>query len=512
MVSITGALRSEMAVAMTVALGLGLLLLALRPLDRAAIRNALIVLGLCALAEVGEAVTSSMGASAAAGVAANIAVALVGMVLIRLATLFVFRVVLPAIRSAPARIVEDLATAALYVGWGFAWLRLSGVDPASLFATSAVVTAVLAFSMQETLGNVLGGVMLQLDRSLAVGDWVRIDDVSGQVTEVRWRHTAVETRNGETMVVPNGWLMKNRFTVLASRHDPAKPWRRWIRLNIELDASPGKVCAILEEAVHNAAIPNVALDPPPSAVLTEIGPRTGAYALRYWIHDRAPDDGTDSIVRQHIVAALVRSGIKLSVAYQEQLEVKDDKEHREAERNQERARRLEALARVDLFAPLSVVECESLADHLVYAPFVAGDVITRQGAVAHWLYLIISGRAEIWYESPQGRTLVNVLQAGDVAGEMGLMTGEPRRATVVALTDVVCYRLDKEGFATVIAARPDIARQISQILATREVQLQGRREAAKALEPVVHHDAILTRIRSFFGLEDEPETRQSIRN
>jgi CRP-like cAMP-binding protein len=92
------------------------------------------------------------------------------------------------------------------------------------------------------------------------------------------------------------------------------------------------------------------------------------------------------------------------------------------------------------------------------------------------------------------------------------MTGEPRRATVVALTDVVCYRLDKEGFATVIAARPDIARQISQILATREVQLQGRREAAKALEPVVHHDAILSRIRSFFGLENEPEARQSIRN
>jgi len=164
MVSITSALRSEMAVAMAVALGLGLLLLALRPLDRAATRNALIVLGLCALAEVGEAVTSSMGASDAAGVAANIAVALVGMVLIRLATLFVFRVMLPAIRSAPARIVEDLATAALYLGWGFAWLRLSGVDPASLFATSAVVTAVLAFSMQETLGNVLGGVMLQLDR------------------------------------------------------------------------------------------------------------------------------------------------------------------------------------------------------------------------------------------------------------------------------------------------------------------------------------------------------------
>jgi CRP-like cAMP-binding protein/small-conductance mechanosensitive channel len=501
-----------MATAMAVALVLGLLLLALRPRDRESTRNALVLLALCALAELAQAAASSTGAAAAATIAGDIAIALVGLVLIRLFVLFAFRVALPLVHAEPARIVEDLATGALFIGWGFAWLRMSGVEPASLFATSAVVTAVLAFSMQETLGNVLGGVFLQLDRSLHVGDWVRIDDVSGCVTEIRWRHTAVETRNRETVVIPNGWLMKNRFTVLASRLEPDAPWRRWIRLNIELTVSPGKVCAVLEDAVHSANIPNVALDPPPNAVLMDIGARYGTYALRYWIHDRAPDDGTDSAVRRHILAALERNGMKLSVAYEEHLIVKDNEAHREAERLEERSRRTEALARVELFAPLSDAERESLADHLVYAPFVAGDVITRQGAVAHWLYLIISGRAEIWLESPQGRTLVNVLQAGDVAGEMGLMTGEPRRATVVALTDVVCYRLDKEGFSTVLSARPDIARQMSEILAARALQLEGRREAARAAEPAEHHDAILGRILSFFGLEDEPEARQSIRN
>jgi small-conductance mechanosensitive channel/CRP-like cAMP-binding protein len=508
--SVTSMLRGEMAVAVAVALGVGLLLLALRPADRAATRNALIVLGLCGLALLGELLTASVGASAAAAVAADIATALIGVVLIRLTTLFVFRVVMPAVRVAPARIAEDLATAALFVGWGFAWLRLSGVDPTSLFATSAVVTAILAFSMQDTLGNVLGGVLLQLDRSVRLGDWIRIDDTTGRVTEIRWRHTAVETRNGETVVIPNGWLMKNRFTVLASRSDPHAPWRRWIRLSVDLSASPGRVCAVLEEAVHNAAIPNVALDPAPSAVLTEIGARFGNYALRYWLHDRGPDDATDSAVRQHIVAALARNGMKLSVAYQEQLIVKDNEAHREAERELEHARRLEALARVDLFAPLAEAEREMLAGHLVYAPFVAGDVITRQGAVAHWLYLIISGRAEIWLESPQGRTRINVLQAGDVAGEMGLLTGEPRRATVVALTDVVCYRLDKEGFSTVLAARPDIARQISKVLETRETQLEGYREAARGAQLPAHHAAILTRIRKFFGLEEEAVADHSI--
>ena len=508
--SVTSLFRNEMTAAMTAALILGLLLLALRPQDRASTRNALIVLGLCALAEIADGLIISMGGRTAAAVAADIASVLIGVVLIRLATIFAFRIALPALRAQPARIVEDLVTAGLFVGLGLVWLRLSGVDPASLFATSAVITAVVAFSMQDTLGNVLGGVLLQLDRSIRVGDWVRVDDASGRVVEVRWRHTAIETRNGETVIIPNGWMMKNRFTVLASRADPLAPWRRWVRVNVDLGASPGAVCAVLEEAVRNAAIANVAAEPPPSAVLMEFGPRHGSYALRYWMNDRGPDDTTDGMVRMHIAAALARHGMKLGVPYQEELSVKDNEAHRESERAFERNRRLDVLARVDLFAPLASTEREALADHLTYAPFVAGDVITRQGAVAHWLYLILSGRADVWLDTPQGRSHVNALEAGDVFGEMGLMTGEPRRATVTAVSDVVCYRLDKPGFETILKARPDIAGVISKVLAARETQLEGRREAAiRADHAPAHHDAILARIRSFFGLREETPPRQS---
>lgn len=91
-------------------------------------------------------------------------------------------------------------------------LRTAGVDLTSSFTTSAVITAVIAFSMQDTLGNILGGIVLQLDDSVGVGDWVRVDEVSGRIVDIRWRHTAIETRNRETVIVPNSWLMKNRFT------------------------------------------------------------------------------------------------------------------------------------------------------------------------------------------------------------------------------------------------------------------------------------------------------------
>lgn len=499
--SVTSALRTEMAVAMAAALVLIVTLLALRPADRTRIRNALLLLGLCAFAVAADGLFTSLGGRRAAAVAADVASVLVGIVLIRLAGIFVFRIVLPAMKMSPAAILEELVTPAICVAWVLIWLRMAGVELASLVATSAVVTAVLAFSMQETLGNVLGGILLQLDRSVRIGDWVKIDDTAGRVTEIGWRHTAVETRNRETVLVPNGWLMKNRFMVIGSRQDAHPVWRRWVRLNVDFSAPPTQVCAVLENAVLKAAIPHVALDPAPNAVLMEINARYGGYALRYWLDDFKPDDATDSLVRAHLLAALQRHGMKLGAPYQEELGLKDNAESRAMQQQEERARRLEALRHVTLFASLSDAELEQLVPHLVDAPFVQGATLTRQGAVAHWLYVIVAGEADVWYEGPAGaRTRLATLGAGDVFGEMGMMTGEPRRATVTARTDVECYRLDKAGFESVIRARPDIAEAVSMVLAERRVQLEGKAVLASAGSDKPRHADILAKIRDFFAL------------
>ncbi len=495
-------IRPEMAWAMGAALAIGLVLLALRPADRASVRNALLLLLACLAAELADGAIASLGATAAAAIVADAASVLIGIVLVRLGGLLLFRVILPAVHVVPARIVEDLITAGLFIGWGLVWLRLAGVELASLVTTSAVITAIVAFSMQETLGNILGGLVLQLDNSIRVGDWVKVDDLSGRVVEVRWRHTAIVTRNRETAIVPNSWLMKNRFQLIGARADGRTVWRRWVWVTVDLASPPREVCAVLEAAVTNAAIAHVASDPPPNAVLMEVGPRVGRYALRYWLDDPGPDDGTDSEVRAHAVAALERHGMKLGVPYQEELHIKDNEAHREAARAADEARRVSALASVALFASLSDDERRSLAGHLVYAPFVAGDVITRQGAVAHWLYLIVSGDADVWVETPEGRQAVSTLRPGSVFGEMGMMTGEPRRATVTARTDVVCYRLDKTGFAQIIKARPDIAQAMSEVLASRQTELTWRKESSEAAGRArAPHDDILARIRTFFGID-----------
>jgi small-conductance mechanosensitive channel len=496
----TSLFREEVVAAMAAALACGLVLMLLRPADRKWTRTALIFLGIAAVALLARGAIGAAGGSRVAGIVEDVASVLVAIVLIRLAGALLFRVLLPFVRVNPARILEDLATTGLILGGGLVWLRMAGVDLASLVTTSAVITAVVAFSMQETLGNILGGIVLQLDQSIRVGDWVRIDDVSGRVVEIRWRHTAIETRNRETVVIPNGWLMKNRFTVIGSRADDRTLWRRWVWFDIEQTGAPLAVCEVLVKAIADAEIANVARDPAPTAVLMSTSGGYGRYALRYFLTDPMPDDPTDSAVRAHVLAALKRQGLELAVQREERLLIKDNEAHRAAEHEKELGRRKAALAKVDLFGSLSEAERAELAEHLVYAPFVKGDTVTRQGAVAHWLYLIVSGHGDVWVDTPSGRTHVSTLTPGNVFGEMGMMTGEPRRATITAHTDLECYRLDKTGFEKVLRSRPDIASEITRVLVQREGELSWRRDAAQA-NGRVRHDDILARIRGFFGLE-----------
>lgn len=482
---------------------LALLLLVFRPLERRIGRRVLVIVVLLAGMLAGGEALMRTGHERVADALADVATLGLGIALLRSLAVLVLRGLLPLAGMAMPRLVVDLTCAALYVLWAYVWLRMTGVDLTSVVTTSAIVTAVVAFSMQDTLGNVLGGVALQMDNSIAVGQWVRIDDVSGRVVDIRWRYTAIETRNGETVIVPNSQLMKNRFVAIGSPQGGPLRVRRWVWVNITLDTSPARVCEVLRAALADARIPHVLAQPEPSAVLMDFVDGAGRYALRYWLDDPREDDATDSLVRGHLVAALARHEIHLAVPHALHTVVKDNEAHRAAEQAAEWRRRREALRRVAIFTGLSEAERESLCAHLVHAPFAAGDIITRQGAVAHWLYIMLSGRAEVSVAGPSGSRSVAVLEPGSVFGEMGLMTGDPRHATITALEDVECYRLDKAGFESILRTRPDLSREISQVLAQRQWELQRAVDAVSAPMPSTHANDLLARIRGFFGLGEE---------
>ena len=166
-----------------------------------------------------------------------------------------------------------------------------------------------------------------------------------------------------------------------------------------------------------------------------------------------------------------------------------------------------ALGGVEFLRTLHAEELERVAADLVYAPFAAGEVITRQGAVAHWLYILTEGTAEICVNVDGSPTKVATIEAPGFVGEMGLMTGAPRAATVVACTDVECYRLDKASFDRVLRERPETATEVSHLLAQRTVELEALKDgldaAAKQRRVEAEKTRLLSTIRAFFALDDD---------
>jgi CRP-like cAMP-binding protein len=227
------------------------------------------------------------------------------------------------------------------------------------------------------------------------------------------------------------------------------------------------------------------------------------YAVRYWLNDISVDDPTDSDVRIRIYYALTRAGLNLSIPAQQLFVTADTDERRERKSREEHDRRMAAVAKVDLLEPLGPDERARVADQLHHTPFAAGESVCKEGDADQSLYMLVRGEATVRIGKGVSVREVAQLRAGQFFGEMSLMTGEPRSATVVALTDLDCYRLDRDTFHELVRARPVLADRVAEILASRREALQSVRgqadEARKKRLETAKQD-LLGRIRSFFSL------------
>ena len=430
--------------------------------------------------------------------------------LVNVGATLAFSIVLPAAGVVMPMIASDLLVGVGYAVTTIGVLSHHGVNPNSALVSGAVVSGVLAISLQSTLGNILGGVALQLDGSIHEGDWVQLENgKQGKVSAIRWRHTVIETRDWSTIVVPNAQLLGNNITILGKRGGEHTPQRMWVWFNVDFRFPPTRVIQVVSDAVLDAPIDNVADEPKPSVVCMDFNhdmrESFATYAVRYWIKDLAPDDPTNSRVRARIYTALRRAGIPLAVPAHTAFVEMHDEERAAKRRAREIDERLAALQTVHLFRGFKPEELRMLASGMSHAIYTTNERITKQGAVAHWLYVMTAGQAEIRIQEDGKPTrTVASLKAPDFFGEMGLMTGEPRTADVVALGDVECFRLGKETFEQVLLARPDIVGELSEKLAHRRVELIAVREGldakGKQARQAKERERIVDGIKSFFGL------------
>jgi small-conductance mechanosensitive channel/CRP-like cAMP-binding protein len=431
---------------------------------------------------------------------------------VNLGVLVFFDLVLSSLGVSAAPFLASVMVLLGDLGVVVAMLRHLGVELSGILATSALLSTITAFSLQGTLANIVGGLALQIDESIRVGDWVMLENgKQGKVREIRWRYTVIETRDWDTIIVPNSTILASSITILGKREGQPLLHRMWIYFNVDYGYSPANVVEAVNTGLQAAPIEGVASEPKPHAICFDFARdgrnSFGYYAVRYWLTDLARDDPTSSKVRERIFTALKRANISLAMPASH-VWVEQDAENRARREHAENQRREEALNAVEFLRSLRDEERAHIAARLKYALFAPGETITKQGAVAHWLYIIVTGKAEVRVCVEGIDKVVNEVVAPGFVGEMGLMTGAPRRATVIALTEVECYRLDKESFNAIMAGRPEIANEISGILASRTVDLSAiegeldvdsRRRAVEA-----EHRRLVSTIKRFFGLDDEP--------
>jgi small-conductance mechanosensitive channel/CRP-like cAMP-binding protein len=407
--------------------------------------------------------------------------------------LLVFDVAL--VRREIPRILRDLLQGIAYLITAAVVLTRSEVDVTKVFTASVLTTAVIGLALQETLGNVMAGLALQLERDFEVGDWISLDErISGKIREVRWRATTIVSKNGDLMMIPNSAITR---ATIVNYSRPTTAHRQWISVRVHFRHPPARVREVITEAVR--ALSFVRTEPAADCILHAFKEDASIYSVRYWMDDVQRDDSMDSAVRSAIWYALHRAGMEIPFPSSNINVTELNEERARRKDDEEYARRVDALSRVDVFRALDAEKIDRLTRRLRMVIFGPGETILRQGDPGDSLYVVRSGQVAVQVGVLGAFKEVTTLSEGQFFGEMSLMTGAMRAATIVAKSDAECYIVDKESFQEIVQEKPELAGVISEILAQRQVAL-GEVPALAAVPTAAQKTQLKTKIAAFFGI------------
>lgn len=398
----------------------------------------------------------------------------------------------------PPALLDSLLRVVLYAaGLGIVAYVFFGFDPTPFLAGSAIVGAVVGLALQDALANLFAGIALHTDAPFRAGDWVRVGEAEGCVEQVTWRALRLRTWSGDTLTLPNNDVAR-RSVLNFSR--PAEPHSRVLVIGASYAAPPNRVLAVLREALNQ--VHEVPAEPPPSLRIVGYADSSVHYEVRYFVRSYEDWRRAEGEILRLVWYHFRRAGLEIPFP------VRTVHLHQSAPRAEadELGRRLErALASLDVFRPLSDDERQTAAAAFRPLHFSAGERILGEGEPGDSLFLIDRGEVAVSKQLGGLARTVARLGPGQFFGEMALLTGEARAATVAAVSDVDLFTLDKAGFERVLARNPQVAEDISAILAVRRDALseaQGDTATLRASgEPGGElKQRILVRIRNWFGL------------
>ena len=336
-----------------------------------------------------------------------------------------------------------------------------GVQPLSILTTTTVAAAVLGFALQETLGNVFSGLSLSMGRPFEPGDWIRSGPHIGQVKGIAWRATTIVTRDNERLEIPNSVIAKDVLHNYATGHV-----RDSISVGISYGVPPNHVREVVLTLLRD--VPQVLRNPPPEVLAWTYGDFAIEYHIKYSIEDYGAQERVRDRIASALWYALRRHSIEIpfptrTVHMHDAGRDEDEAMDKDFEREL-----MGDLRQVDFLRALSDEELRLLVPTVAVRQFGAGEMLMRAGEQGDSMFIVRSGTAEVFAHTSDGQTrhLGNYAR-GDFTGEMALMTGEPRTASVRATTDLEVIEMDREGFTRLFKEHPDAASGIGDIIAAR---------------------------------------------
>ncbi len=409
------------------------------------------------------------------------------VVLVRILDVILFEVFLERRRREHTpTLLREIVSIALYaVLIAVAYLKIFDAENLGFVLTGTVVAAVLGLALQDTLGNLFAGISIHLEKTFDVGDVIRSGDAIGVVEWTSWRATRVRTFNNNLLIVPNSLLARDRIDVFPRENLNA----RLVEVSAGYEFPPARVIGVIERAVRS--LEGVAQEMPAIARVADFQDSGVLYEVKYWTRKYELTDPISAEIRKAIWYAFRRAGISIpfpirSIARLSQAAVEPASPATIASR----------IEQTEVFRPLSVEERKRLLEGIRVEVFGRGETILRAGEPGDSMFILEEGSVSVRRPAEAGGGELARLAAGEMFGEMALLTGERRGASIVAESDVVALEIAKSSLQPILKENPALAEAISDIMARRRTSL----DAAGAAEDTETGQSLFSRIANWFGL------------
>ena len=396
------------------------------------------------------------------------------------------------------RFLQDLCAGIIYVGAVLGIVAdVFDLPVSGLLAASGVIAIVLGLALQSTLGDVFSGVVLNLSKPYRPGDWIILDagntgGLEGRVIETNWRATQLLTRSNDIASIPNSIISKAR---LVNASAPGAAHGIIVVVRLESVGAPSGSVRVLETALLNCT--RILRTPPAIVMIRSLDAVALKCELLVFVAAIEQAPAARNEVFDRVYRHCASTGIRLAPPADSGLTLPPRSPSHEPN---DAPRRL--LEHLPIFLPLSADERLLLAPKMRRRTYKAGEVVIEQGVVTSALFILGSGVLAASQDHDGVDAEILRYAPGDCFGQASVLTGAITVFKVKAVTRAVVYEIGKEDLTPILRARPAIAAELGQIMASRQAAGKDRLSELDGLDPHGEHLAIRLgdRMRALFGL------------